>query len=989
MSGSPISRRDFLKLVGFGAVALGLGVFVKLGSLKELNRFFSRSAFAQSAGSWAFGPDTTVVAIHAAILPSNKIFYLAGSGYQIDHKNGPFESGVLDLATGSQQTSQQSVDLFCGGLAGLPNGNVLIAGGTKIYDTDINNCNGLMHGLEAAYEVNGASGAATPVSSMAHGRWYPTCVTLADGKVLVVNGYDEYGIYNLLTEIYDPSSGSWSQSYDPNSDLTYTVGASQETSCPGAGSTTYGGPRNGVAPNVGVYPKMHLMPSGLVITCGPTATVRSWNPATGIWNLVTQTSSYRDYGTSFLLPLNNTASERGKIMIVGGDRIATEPALSTVEILDFNAGSSTNPIVRTVASISHARKFLLPIILPNGKCAIFAGFAPDQGGETGNYTNIPEMFDPVTETWSSLPAASVDRGYHGVALLLPDGRIWTASDTHSRTLFELRTELFSPDYYSQTRPVISGTPNVGNYGGTIGIPTPDAPNITKVSLVRLMASTHHYDPNARLLWLQILSSNSNSVTVSAPLNSNLAPPGYYMIHVLNSSGIPSVAKIIKIPGSGSGDITAPAQVAGLIVTPVSSSQLNLDWTANTEPDLNHYNVYRGMSAGFSVIPGTTVPTSTPTTNSFSDTGLTASTTYYYRVTAVDNSGNIGSLSVEQSGTTNPPSDTTPPTVTSTDPANGAINVPLTKWARATFSEPMLSSSITTSTFTLKVSGSSTNVPGAVWLNTEANSMNAYFAPSSNLSPGTTYIATVTTGVKDLAGNAMTTAKSWSFTTTSDTTPPTVTSTDPANGAINVPLTKWTRATFSEPMLSSSITTSTFTLKVSGSSTNIPGVVWLNTESNSMNAYFAPSSNLSPGTTYIATVTTGVKDLAGNAMTTAKSWSFTTTSDTTPPTVTSTDPANGAINVPLTKWARATFSEPMLSSSITTSTFSLKVSGSSTNVPGVVWLNTESNSMNAYFAPSSNLSPGTTYVATVTTGVKDLAGNAMTTAKSWSFTSGAL
>ena len=179
---------------------------------------------------------------------------------------------------------------------------------------------------------------------------------------------------------------------------------------------------------------------------------------------------------------------------------------------------------------------------------------------------------------------------------------------------------------------------------------------------------------------------------------------------------------------------------------------------------------------------------------------------------------------------------------------------------------MLSSSITTSTFTLKVSGSSTNVPGVVWLNTDANSMNAYFAPSSNLSPGTTYVATVTTGVKDLAGNAMTAVKSWSFTTTSDTTPPTVTSTDPVDGATNVPLTKWARVTFSEPMLSSSITTSTFTLKVSGSSTNIPGVVWLNTEANSMNAYFAPSSNLSPGTTYVATVTTGVKDLAGNAMT---------------------------------------------------------------------------------------------------------------------------
>ena len=144
------------------------------------------------------------------------------------------------------------------------------------------------------------------------------------------------------------------------------------------------------------------MPSGLVITCGSTATVRSWDPATGIWNILTQTSSYRDYGTSFILPLNNSASERGKILIVGGNRTSTEPTLSSVEIIDFNAGSSTNPVVRSVASISQARKFLLPVILPNGKLVIFGGFDPG----TGAYTNTPEMFDPVSETWTSLPEAT-------------------------------------------------------------------------------------------------------------------------------------------------------------------------------------------------------------------------------------------------------------------------------------------------------------------------------------------------------------------------------------------------------------------------------------------------------------------------------------------------------------------------------------------------------------------------------------------------------
>jgi fibronectin type 3 domain-containing protein len=257
----------------------------------------------------------------------------------------------------------------------------------------------------------------------------------------------------------------------------------------------------------------------------------------------------------------------------------------------------------------------------------------------------------VTETWTDLPAATVQRGYHGVALLLPDGRVWTASDTASRTDFELRTEIFSPDYFFQARPTISGTPSVGNYGGTISIPTPNGLSITKVSLVRLMATTHHYDANARLLWLQILSANSSSVTVSAPLNANLAPPGYYMIHVLNSAGVPSVSRIIKIPGTAVPDTTPPVQVTGLSVTPVSSTQLNLFWTANTEPDIHHYNVYRGTTAGFTVTLGTTVPVAQPTTNSLSDVGLTASTNYYYKLSAVDTAGNIGPLSSERSGMT--------------------------------------------------------------------------------------------------------------------------------------------------------------------------------------------------------------------------------------------------------------------------------------------------------------------------------------------------
>ena len=127
--------------------------------------------------------------------------------------------------------------------------------------------------------------------------------------------------------------------------------------------------------------------------------------------------------------------------------------------------------------------------------------------------------------------------------------------------------------------------------------------------------------------------------------------------------------------------TPPAKVAGLSVTTASgnsrTSRLNLAWTANTEPDLNHYNVYRGTVQGFAVTPGTTVPVATPTTNSYANTGLTSSTTYYYRVAAVDNAGNIGPLSDEASSTTTSTADTSAPTVTFKNPNNNQEYLPAT------------------------------------------------------------------------------------------------------------------------------------------------------------------------------------------------------------------------------------------------------------------------------------------------------------------------
>ena len=400
-----LSRRDFLKLLGYGTVAIGLGGFLRFGALADLFNQSSRLTSAQSSGSWSMGPNTSTVAIHSALLPSGKIFYLAGSGYHRDRPNGPFLAKILDPSTGSEKDLSLSEDLFCIGLAGLPDGNVLLGGGTLKYDTNgnpDNPCpNGLWHGLNAAYEVNWNSESLAKVSSMAQGRWYPTLITLPTGKVFTCAGLDEYGVDNKLIEIYDPNPKSWTISFNPNSALTYCAGEGE--TCPGAGSPCYGGPNNGVAPGLGLYPRMHLMPSGLIVMVGGTNIFRTWNPVNGVWsNGLTQNRTKRSYGTSFLLPLHNTVSERGKVLLCGGSLDSLNPGLTVVDILDFDAGSATNPVVRQVASISHGRRYLSPIILPNGKLVIFGGTA--QGNNT-DPVFIPEMFDPVTETWQSLPAS--------------------------------------------------------------------------------------------------------------------------------------------------------------------------------------------------------------------------------------------------------------------------------------------------------------------------------------------------------------------------------------------------------------------------------------------------------------------------------------------------------------------------------------------------------------------------------------------------------
>jgi Ice-binding-like/Bacterial Ig-like domain len=355
--------------------------------------------------------------------------------------------------------------------------------------------------------------------------------------------------------------------------------------------------------------------------------------------------------------------------------------------------------------------------------------------------------------------------------------------------------------------------------------------------------------------------------------------------------------------------------------------------------------------------------------------LDPSTVYMGTVTieAKDLAGNPMNANYIFSFTSGRVPDVTPPVVASTSPVNSVTGVATNKVVTFTFSEAMDPATINTTTFTLKQG--TTVVPGVVTY----SGLVATFTPSANLDYSKVYTATITTGAKDKAGNAITANVTFSFTTgvAPDITAPTVLSVDPLNSATGVALNKHVALTFSEAMNPSTINATTFTLKQG------TAAIWGTVTYSGVVATFTPVNSLGYSTVYTVVITTGAKDLAGNALVSNNTFTFTTvaSTDVTPPTVLSTNPLDNATAVVLNHVVSVNFSEAMDPSTLTASTFTLKQG--TTSVSGsVAYVGTI-----ATFTTTNVLLASTVYTATVTTGAKDLAGNALVSSTVWSFTTG--
>jgi hypothetical protein len=184
---------------------------------------------------------------------------------------------------------------------------------------------------------------------------------------------------------------------------------------------------------------------------------------------------------------------------------------------------------------------LTATLLPDGRVFIAGGVS---GGADGG---ICEILDPqnLAVGWVIGPAMKYVRTYHSSFILLLDGSIVGGGDPQVGGL-PTPHERFFPEYFEMLRPVISGAPAAINYGGNFTINTPNAADVSEVVLLRAGAVTHGYNMSQRGIELVIAAVGAGTLDVEEPPQANLAPPGWYLMFILNSSRVPSIGRWVRV-----------------------------------------------------------------------------------------------------------------------------------------------------------------------------------------------------------------------------------------------------------------------------------------------------------------------------------------------------------------------------------------------------------------------------------------------------------
>lgn len=477
--------------------------------------------------------NSPVRAVHAAVLPSGKVWLAAGSGNNtFDFNAGTYKTVVWNPADGTFKDVNTPWDLFCAGQSYLADGNILIGGGTSGYE-DLER-NRPYKGLNDAFIFNTQTEEYERVGSMNAARWYPTLITLGNGNVLAAGGLDHNGHQvrgEPTIEVYDATRQEW-----------YL--------------------RDDLKQNFSTYPHLTQMADGRLFYSGADAGFRGNDEeGSAIWSLDV-TNDYvpvpglvdpeaREYPVNVLMP----PAQRQRMVIAGGGPPGGEP-------LDPSTASSmttdltlAQPTWQAGPDLPIAKRYINSTIMPDWK--IFAS----GGSELYRTEDVIEshIYDPGENTFTEVATPEVGRNYHSNTLLLPDGSIASVgSNPLKDNFFEMRIERYYPPYFFQgTRPDIVAGPDQAVYDDVIQVQATSEAPIERFGLIRASSTTHQLNTDQRLVNAPFHDDGNGSYTLRIDENPNVAPPGPYMLFALDEQDRPSQAHWITIGHEGGRIATQP------------------------------------------------------------------------------------------------------------------------------------------------------------------------------------------------------------------------------------------------------------------------------------------------------------------------------------------------------------------------------------------------------------------------------------------------
>lgn len=367
---------------------------------------------------------------------------------------------------------------------------------------------GLTQGQRKSFLFDPGTESWSPTADTADARFYSTTLTLADGRLMTL-----FGSASKSIELYNPAVGNWDPPIAMPAAMNHHV----------------------------YYPWTYLQPDGKLFIAGPHDPTHrfDWNNAAGTLETFSTIHGNRstggEKGTSVMLFLRPPNYEP-RVIIVGGNTAATE---KTAEIIDL---SQPLPSWQSLPDLNEARPLQVnSVLLPDGRVLVAGGV---NNGVDGGPAEIYDPQDPAAG-WQLGPVMKHTRGYHSSMVMMPDGSAIFGGDPQVAGQ-PTPHERFFPGYFQLTRPSVSNAPGTTNHGASFTIDTPDASSIVEVVMMYPGAVTHGFNMTQRGVELEITATGPTSVDVVAPPNGNVAPPGWWLLFVLDSNRIPSLGQWIRI-----------------------------------------------------------------------------------------------------------------------------------------------------------------------------------------------------------------------------------------------------------------------------------------------------------------------------------------------------------------------------------------------------------------------------------------------------------